>query len=144
MVSSKNKKVFTSFDQALKLNEEIVAGLDKMRSLGQDEVYVDNLQKWINSKRKSSLNTESVFRSNTLPVTGACSPQDLDAPKFTQLLSTTSGLFALAIDGTVWVYVKSPSEGWKPLGMRRVPNERKVTSKKYDDGGDDLYWGEIG
>ena len=41
-------------------------------------------------------------------------------PKFVQIMSSPAGMMALAEDGTVWVYVRNPREGWKQLGMAEV------------------------
>ncbi len=41
-----------------------------------------------------------------------------DVPvKFWSLISTNAGLFALATDGTVWVYCSQPRYGWKRVAM---------------------------
>ena len=49
----------------------------------------------------------------------ACSGSGIvgTVPVFVQIESTPAGLFALAEDGTVWVYVRNPRDGWKPISM---------------------------
>lgn len=46
------------------------------------------------------------------------------APPFKQLLSSECGLYALADDGTVWVYVTRPARGWKPIETAVIKGDR--------------------
>lgn len=51
---------------------------------------------------------------------GGSGTEPITVPQFMQLLSTPHGLFALAVDGTVWVYCSTPRNGWKQIVMRAL------------------------